>query len=743
MRTLILLRGAPGCGKSTWIQKNGLKDYTLSPDDIRLLCASPSLNADGNYEISQSNDHLVWKTLFDILELRMQNGELTVIDATNSKTSEIKRYKKLCEEYRYRIFLVDFTDIPIETAKKRNAEREMLKRVPEEVIDKMYARFETQGVPTGVTVIKPDQLALARWHKSDFSGYKKIHHIGDVHGCSTVLRKYFDDNGGIKDDEMYIFVGDYVDRGLENVEILKFLLDIYTKPNVILLEGNHERALWNWANDRVVESKEFELVTKTQLEIAGIDKKEVRKLARKFMQCAYYTYGDKTVLVTHGGVSAIPYNLTDLSARQMIKGTGTYADCGRIAHAFTENTTEDCWQIHGHRNTKGLHVLVDGSTRTFNLEGGVEFGGSLRCVQLDKTGAFTIHEIKNEVFRSMENRTLSEEQETTADAIMKMRNNKHIKETRLGNISSFNFTRSAFYEEVWNNQTMRARGLFINVPEAKVVARSYNKFFNVNEREETRLDVLQHSLKFPLTAYVKENGFLGIISYNEETDDFFIASKSTTESPYAGYLREMFMKKTSEESRRKTKEYMKSNNVSFVFECVDMENDPHVIEYPESKLVLLDIIHNDLGFRKYSYLNLMNTACELGFSCKELAAEFDSWQEFYDWYKLVMDEDYELDGKKIEGFVVEDAVGYMFKLKLTYYHFWKFMRSIAAETVRKGHIDPRRTADLTTPLANHFYSWIKSVRENTETPETIPESICILRKMFYESDEGKPFAERM
>lgn len=32
MRILLLLRGSAGCGKSTWIQNNGLKQYTLSAD---------------------------------------------------------------------------------------------------------------------------------------------------------------------------------------------------------------------------------------------------------------------------------------------------------------------------------------------------------------------------------------------------------------------------------------------------------------------------------------------------------------------------------------------------------------------------------------------------------------------------------------------------------------------------------------------------------------------------------------
>ena len=36
MRVLLLFRGAPGCGKSTYIHENGLDSYTLSADTIRM-----------------------------------------------------------------------------------------------------------------------------------------------------------------------------------------------------------------------------------------------------------------------------------------------------------------------------------------------------------------------------------------------------------------------------------------------------------------------------------------------------------------------------------------------------------------------------------------------------------------------------------------------------------------------------------------------------------------------------------
>lgn len=143
MRILLLLRGSASCGKSTWIAQHDLKPYTLSADDIRLLCQSPVMLADGTTGISQSNDSTVWKTLFSILEIRMQRGDFTVIDATNSKTSEMNRYKEMCETYRYRIYCVDFTDTPIEEVKRRNANREPFKKVQRAV--SRYGKGKSSG----------------------------------------------------------------------------------------------------------------------------------------------------------------------------------------------------------------------------------------------------------------------------------------------------------------------------------------------------------------------------------------------------------------------------------------------------------------------------------------------------------------------------------------------------------------------------------------------------------------------
>lgn len=737
MRALLLFRGSAGCGKSTYIEEHGLKPYTLCADDIRMMCSSPTLQPDGTVGINQANDKVVWNTLFRLLETRMQNGEFTVIDATNSKTSEMNKYKELAKNYRYRIYCIDMTDIPIEETKRRNANREELKRVPDEAIEKMYSRFETQQIPSGIKVLKPDELDTIWYRPTDLSKYKKIHIIGDIHGCYTALKEYFDMSGGVKSDECYIFVGDYIDRGIENAEVVNWIVEQINYPNMIFLEGNHERWLWMWANDLIARSKEFEFITKPQLDAAKISKKKVRELYRKLGQCCYFTYFDKKFIVTHGGISSIPNNLLTIATEQMIKGVGRYNDADLVDKSFVDTTDNNTYQVHGHRNI--VHSPVQTTDRTFNLEGEVEFGGWLRAIEIIEGGIITV-EVKNEVFKEPQ----AEEESVTVNnnvdmsvyaLVAEMRKNHNIYEKPFGRISSFNFTRQAFEKAAWDDIVNKARGLYIDTVDYKVVARAYNKFFNINERPETKLNNLRYKLQFPVTAYVKENGFLGIVGWNTETNDLLITSKSSPTGDFSGYLKTALYDIYGAEKIDKMKEYIIENNVSFVFECCDMEHDKHIIEYPESKVILLDVVKNQLDFEKLPYDELVELSQAIGFKVKEKACVIKSWEDFYDWYNEITSEDYLYNGEYIEGFVVEDSVGYMTKLKLYYYKFWKRLRSVAQSVLKYGNY--KYTGSLLTPIENEFFGWCKNLYAtlSSENREEVKAgsytNICDLRTEFF------------
>jgi len=726
MRLLVVTRGAMGAGKSTWIKNAGLEQYTISPDQIRLMIQTPVMNETGGFSISVKNEKRVWNLLFEVLEDRMKRGEFTVIDATHSKTEDFKKYKKLLEKYRYRMICVDFTDVPIEKAKEQNRNRESYKFVPEDRIDNLYERFKTQEVPNWVKVIKPSEYEEAvKYTPRDLSSYKKIHHIGDIHGCYEPLLEYF--KSGLKDDEFYIFTGDYIDRGIQNAEVLNWLFSIKDRDNVILLEGNHEKWLWYWANEEQenIRSREFKNITQKELEQKGVDKKETRQLYRKLHQIVYYTYGNKQVIVTHGGITTMPENLLYIATNQFIDGVGSYElDVDRV---FFDNTGDNIFQIHGHRNIQRFPVQVN--ERCFNLEGQIEHGEYLRIVTLDEDG-FKTNEIKNNVFSNRF--TAVNESNSTNEAILKLKNDKTIIEKNLGDgIVSFNFSSNTFKKGKWNKNNLQARGLFVNLDTEEIVARSYNKFFNVNERYETKIDTLGRNLKYPVDIYLKENGFLGLVGYNSVNDEVVFCSKSTTKSDFAGWLKEIFIDSITFNNidLDTIKTYLKDNNCTLVFEVIDPQNDPHIIEYQNREIVLLDIVKRTFDFQKEPYETVQNIAQQFGFKCKEKVTSFTNWNEFYNWYTNIK----ENKKLKIEGYVLEDASGFMTKIKLPYYGFWKHMRKIKEILSKKNPVFDKKI--LFSKSMNEVYNWMI-----TKDKDYLQKSSIIqLRNDFYKEVKNPDF----
>lgn len=726
MRAMLLFRGAPGCGKSTKIKELGLENYTLSADNIRLLVQSPAMKVDGSYTISTDDEKTVWSILFDALEARMQRGEFVVIDATNSKTSDMQKYKQLSDTYRYRIYLIDMTNIPLEECKRRNASRlPEYKRVPEHAIENQYARFASQKIPSGIKVLDDDKdyIEQMSFDTMDFSHYRKIHHIGDVHGCYTVLRKYMDENYNEKD--LFIFTGDYIDRGIENKEVLEYIFKCASnRHNFIFLEGNHEIHLRNWANDMYCNLPASFKETLSEIDGGKVSKKEARKFCRNLRQFAYYTYEDKVVMVTHGGIPKILDNTLFMPTKDMIRGVGNYEDALTVDLAFETNMPENYYQIHGHRNIEDLPVKA--TDRCFNLEGQVEIGGHLRVVTLDKNG-FETFEIQNDVFSTGEAVNANKTANITEEMMFNlMQENNLVAEKKSKNypISAFNFKPMVFKGRLWDNQTVKARGLFFNNETKKIALRSYEKFFNINERENTKLHNIKRSMSFPIYEYLKYNGFLGLQGvYNNE---LIYSSKSSLESEHAVWFKEIFENSTTEEQRAGIIENMKQNNCTFIYEVVDPINDPHIIKYDKPFVVLIAIIYNEPEFRQVSYKNLVEIGNYFGLKVKERTAVINTWQDFLARYEETNKEGFTHNGEHIEGFVYECDNGFMTKSKLPYYNQWKLLRGVAQAQIRHNHI--RFTGALTTPEANMFYGWLK------EQPRerVLGKSIISLRDMFEE-----------
>lgn len=92
MRTLFLLRGAPGSGKSTWVDTNDLETYTLCADQIRT-----------GYKIVP--DHVIQKmySVFNSESKQIRNAFTTIspedavklIQNTNDQVKDFNSWEKI------------------------------------------------------------------------------------------------------------------------------------------------------------------------------------------------------------------------------------------------------------------------------------------------------------------------------------------------------------------------------------------------------------------------------------------------------------------------------------------------------------------------------------------------------------------------------------------------------------------------------------------------------------------------
>jgi len=689
MNILILTRGAPGCGKSTWINRWGFDEYTLSPDNIRLMFQSPEVDINGGEHISQKNDGKVWATLFQILEERMRHGEFTIIDATHSTTQMINRYRDLTTKYRYRVYILDFTDVSLEECLLRNKERGY-KFVPEEVIKNIYSRFEYIKPGGYTTVLSPNpeddnyifkvlfEQSTRLPYPQDFSEFESIYHFGDIHGCADTLEEFFE-KYPYSEKSLYIFVGDYLDRGLRNADTFKFLAEFIKNKNAIMLHGNHELKMRRFINDNKCPGNFY--ATWRELSMAGITLNDIKHFYYKLSQVCYYIYNGVKVFCNHGGVPV--FNITT-PCYDIYNGTGKYEDIDTVHKTWNEEMG-GTYQIHGHRNPLDS-PMYDGGYN-YNLDEAVEHGGNLRVLKLSKEGFEEIY-IKNNNF-------IDHSQDVSTDFIERLRADKHINEKQYGEISSFNFDREAFQDKIWNEETTKARGLFINTHTGEIVARSYDKFFNMDERIETKDHVIKKRNQFPMIAYRKYNGFLGILSWYNGP---LFCTKSTVGGDYAQDFERIARKNPNIE---KFCEWLHENNFSAVFEVIS-KNDPHIVEYEKEEVFLLDIIYNEENFRKLSYEDLVNISNKFSFYWKQIMDIIHTEEDFDTVIEQIQQQ------KDCEGVVIETADGFMFKLKTKWYKFWKYMRSIK-DTLAAGK--PVKQSWLQTAEQNETFNKMSKLME--------------------------------
>ena len=323
----------------------------------------------------------------------------------------------------------------------------------------------------------------------------------------------------------YIFIGDLLDRGIQNGEVIRFIVDeCLPRKNVALIYGNHEIHIHRFAKNIQAVSNEFRFGTQPQLQAAKFDRSQANALISNMLDTLKYEFHGQKVLVTHAGLARVPERLIPLPSLHFWKGLGGYDFA--VDEAFAGQSQNEGWmQVHGHRNKAGLPAMA--APNSFNLEAEIEFGGHLRVMVLEQTSDGVVaqtSEIKNDVFRRKQTNGDNKlnpasggiEGMISRSLLEQLDTHPLVREKRFAShphIRSLNFTREAFFDGAWDEVNVMARGLFV-ADDRRIVARSYPKFFNMEERPETSMERLQKRLQFPIKCWVKENGFLGILGWD-------------------------------------------------------------------------------------------------------------------------------------------------------------------------------------------------------------------------------------
>lgn len=137
---VIILRGIPGSGKSTWakqyVNDAGDEWIRVNMDDIRIM-----LN--GQFCRDFRNENLVKQVQTQTILLALSLGKNVIVDNTHLTKRAVNRIISLVKPYTNDVEIKSFLDVPINVCIERDAKRE--KPVGQEQIIKLMELYLEKG----------------------------------------------------------------------------------------------------------------------------------------------------------------------------------------------------------------------------------------------------------------------------------------------------------------------------------------------------------------------------------------------------------------------------------------------------------------------------------------------------------------------------------------------------------------------------------------------------------------------
>lgn len=230
---------------------------------------------------------------------------------------------------------------------------------------------------------------------------------------------------------------------------------------------------------------------------------------------------------------------------------------------------------------------------------------------------------------------------------------------RYYNMVGFKYTTNTVYCEDWDNVSLHARGIVFDKDSGNVLARPFDKFFNLGEMIDNKTGELK-----PIAGYVKQHfgfdnlsgdykhqkfrvmdkldGSLGIAFWTGV--EWYVKTAGSFESEQAKWANEYFDQLINQDVLDKSKTYL--------FEII-YDEDKHPIEYDFEGLVLLGIVDTQTGIEE-PLSEILRVAKELNVRHADVI-ELDDFDEVVQYAKNLP--------KTKEGVVITFENGFKIKVK--------------------------------------------------------------------------------
>ena len=298
---------------------------------------------------------------------------------------------------------------------------------------------------------------------------------------------------------------------------------------------------------------------------------------------------------------------------------------------------------------------------------------------------------------------------TEANLLNDMMNNSlvRVKESGIHGVVACNFTRKAFYKGAWDSQTVRARGLFLDKNTGKVVARGYDKFFNVGQAgapatirglaEEAQRAAKNDERAGRVTIRRKHNGFLAIASVIN--GGLVVLSKSGI-TAYSREAERILRAQIGDAGCERLRRLLAGMNASATFECIS-KRDPHMVYYRRDKVIFLDLIRNTAGYDPAEYeaastgIRTVSTLLPVA-EGKTLSYGWE-WRNADELENVIARMAQKASRDRSEGYVISYGGGRMVKIKSRWYTRAKRLRPMVQNAILRDNYEPgkRESAEIT------------------------------------------------